>query len=584
MTGRPGGHSRDGGTALPGFTDPAELPVEDVAEVFTTLQKALRAFQLYDPNNPVYKKFVTNSKDVLQRVWHSVEKLHVLVEENRLVWLGEEVYRNESRTDSLAFLFYKDGIRDLTLLPGLEETELEILLGVLHRARNVRQDGEDLVTILWDQDLQRFRYTYLDYLADSPDFPSGGDPGERDGFDALLKSELTAIPEEDEAQEGGEDGAPAPAAGTVRREDFNPTLYSLDPKEQAYLQEALRNELERDLRDDVLSALFDRVEDAGEVERQLEILEILRTLLPNLLSHGALRPAARIVEELLAIRSEPGVLDPSGGEKVEQLIEDLSSEEVVGELVRSLEDGAIPPRAEELTDLFRFLRMSALPPLLRSAATAEDEEVAEVLRETVAAIAERHPEGLLRALGSSNPLVAAGAARVAGAIGLQAAATPLAQLLGSDSDAVRKAVIVAGRSIPSSVLANAIQAALDDPSREIRIEAARSLGAIEYSPAASRFREIIGGKSIREADITEKIAFFETFGQLGGSSAVQILDKILNGRSFLGRREPDELRAAAALALGKATVPEATSSLERASSADEPVVRSAVRRALRRED
>jgi HEAT repeat protein len=70
---------------------------------------------------------------------------------------------------------------------------------------------------------------------------------------------------------------------------------------------------------------------------------------------------------------------------------------------------------------------------------------------------------------------------------------------------------------------------------------------------------------------------------VAGDEAVGTLDKLLNGKSFLGKREPAEIRAAAALALGKVPGAEARASLNRAVREEDPVVRSAVNRALRSE-
>jgi len=80
------------------------------------------------------------------------------------------------------------------------------------------------------------------------------------------------------------------------------------------------------------------------------------------------------------------------------------------------------------------------------------------------------------------------------------------------------------------------------------------------------------------------VAFFEAYGLVAENAAVELMDKLLNGKGFLGKREPSEVRAAAALALGKASVPSARASLERAVQEEDPVVRSAVNRALRSEE
>ena len=57
--------------------------------------------------------------------------------------------------------------------------------------------------------------------------------------------------------------------------------------------------------------------------------------------------------------------------------------------------------------------------------------------------------------------------------------------------------------------------------------AARALGALRYRPAAARFREIVLRKEVRNAEISERIAFFEGYGMIGDPEAVTILDRLL---------------------------------------------------------
>ncbi|HSG47333.1 MAG TPA: hypothetical protein VLA43_05870, partial [Longimicrobiales bacterium] len=134
--------------SLPGGdSDLYTIPVAQIGEFFVTLGKALRAFQLYDENNPVYQRFVQALSTAFLGLWEELDELHVLVDEERLTVEGEEVYRNATRSESLAFLLYKDGIRSLTFRPGIEE-ESKTFLKVLNQARLARADGDDLVTLL----------------------------------------------------------------------------------------------------------------------------------------------------------------------------------------------------------------------------------------------------------------------------------------------------------------------------------------------------------------------------------------------------------------------------------------------------
>jgi HEAT repeat protein len=149
---------------------------------------------------------------------------------------------------------------------------------------------------------------------------------------------------------------------------------------------------------------------------------------------------------------------------------------------------------------------------------------------------------------------------------------------------VRLAAVEAAVELKASTAAGALQALLGDADRQVRIAAARGLGRLKYRPAAGRFRDVVMGKDIRNADISEKIAYFESYGELAGDAALELMDKLLNGKGFLGRKEPPEIRACAALALGKIGTDPARRSLQAATGEEDAVVRSAVNRALRGEE
>jgi len=148
---------------------------------------------------------------------------------------------------------------------------------------------------------------------------------------------------------------------------------------------------------------------------------------------------------------------------------------------------------------------------------------------------------------------------------------------------VRRAAVAALADLRSSQAIEPLQRALEDPDRDVRITAARGLGELRIQSVRERFEAIIKGRGLREADLTEKRAFFEAYGSLAGNEGVPFLDRILNGRSLLRRREPSDMRACAAIGLGKIGSPAARAALQRAGSDADPVVRSAVNRALRRE-
>ncbi len=89
-------------------------------------------------------------------------------------------------------------------------------------------------------------------------------------------------------------------------------------------------------------------------------------------------------------------------------------------------------------------------------------------------------------------------------------------------------------------------------------------------------------KDVRDADRTERLALFELYGLLCGDGGVPFLDELLNGKGgIFSRKEDPELRACAAVALGKVGTARARESLQKSANERDAVVRSAVARALR---
>jgi hypothetical protein len=557
------------------------LPVEPVRSLFVTLGKAFRAYQLYDENNPVRHRFVETLRSEFSELWEEVDSLVVTVDEDRIYLGGAEVYHSESRNDSLAFLFFKDGVREVTFLPGIERDELVRLLGVLKKARKLVPEGDDLLTVLWEEHLQCLRYQYVDVLAEGVDLPEAG-PGNTPGeLQAALAAEDDEIAAQERAAESGEAGD---TPQTVRQDDFNPTLYALDAREMETLRDELQKELKRDVRADVLKALFDRLEEAEERQRQTEVLAILETLLPNFLSRGGLIPATNVLRELRRLEHKEGVFDEQRLAEARRILDELSAPSAIDELIQALFDGTIRASSAQLGGYLEFLRGGALQPLLYASETVEHKQLQAVLRKSVEGIAHRNRAAVVALLSEDDPILAAGAARLAGQMQIQEAGSHLVRLLDHEDPAVRFAAIEAATTLKASVVATALEETLEDPEREIRIAAARALGQLRYPPAAARLAAIVKSKHIRSADITEKVAFFEAYGLTSQADGIALLDQLLNKKGLLGKRESTEIRAAAALGLGRIADPTAREALERAAHDDDAVVRSNVNRALRVEE
>lgn len=549
-----------------------------VEEFVRTLGKAIRAHQLYEGSSPVYERFVESVRQTLHLIWTEQPSLLLEIAETRIFSESVEVYHAVQRTDNLAFLFYRDGIRQLVFLPGFEGEELESFLALLARVHRSRDDQDDLITLLWEQDLTYLQYRHVDVSTEGLEIPKAGNTAPSSVDPIRVRSEVEVL------RGGGTSGTElgSEAAGAELPVVFQETLYFLEDVEMRRLREELHRELRRDIWADVIHGLIDRLED-GAPERQLRIVQILTDVLPSLVSGARVGEAALILREFMVLIDQKSPVDSAVLEQIQSLFDQLADPETVREMVRTVEDAHEAVDIEEFSTLLGYFPRRALAPLITAAELAVRPEVRRTLSAVIERLAARDPGQLVRLLSESDPALVAGAARLVGRSGMGEAAPLVSQLLGRKEAEIRLAAVAALQELRVSSAAGALQGVLDDPERDVRIAAARALGSLRYTPARGRLQDAVASRRLREADVTERIAFFEAFGSVSGAEGISVLARLLTGRNWLGRREPPEIRACAALALGRIRNADAARVLQAASEDPEPVVRAAVTRSLRGE-
>ena len=272
---------------------------------------------------------------------------------------------------------------------------------------------------------------------------------------------------------------------------------------------------------------------------------------------------------------------PEQHERLAHLADRLSAPDVLSQLIQSLDASAIPPTREELEDLFDQLRPAALATVFQWLGKLQDDAVRVVLTGAADRLAATNTTELIRLIHSADRDVSFEAIRRAGSAKAQAAVAALGRVL-SDSDPARR--LLAAQALTEIGSAGALQAlerALEDSDRDVRIHAARTVTAREHRPALARLDAVVKGKAVRAADLTEKMVFFEAYGSMCGDGGVAHLDALLNGRSLLRYREDSEMRACAAIALGRVGTDKSVAALRRAAVEKDVIVRNAVARALR---
>src|SRR5438309_4007368 len=548
------------------------------------ISKGMRATQLYLPNNPVYQRAVDNIRTAFRQIWQATDDLIFDIGETDIRWEDNAIYSQDQRNESIAWTLYKDGVRSLTFKPGIEDAEIVRFLSVLQQAKNLQADApDDLLTLLWAEDFQFVTYTFRELASENavpiertekgaPTLGGGG--GGTPGGDG-------GSPDATTVRRQVEEEAPPKREGLVSIDDFDTTLYFLDDKEIEYLHKEVEREYAQDLRGNVLAMLFDLLELQTYGTVRAELISIVENFIPYLLGAGDFRSVAYVLRESRNVLERAREVIPEHRQALEALPARLSQPEALSQLLQSLDEAAVHPSEEELSELFQELRSDALVTLMGWLPKLTNARVKELVHKAAERLAQAHAGEVLKALASDDSASQLEMVRLAARLKLPGAPEGMGKLLETGDRELKVAVVEALTAIGSPAALRLLETAVADPERDVRIAAVKVLAARGSRNAFARIEGAVTGSKLKGSDLTEKMAFFEAYGTLAGAAAVPLLEKMLVPKGMLAKKEDPETRACAAMALGKIRHPDARAVLERAAQDKEALVRNAVSRALR---
>jgi len=561
-----------------------------VAEMLRQLDKTMRAHLLYlnSHNNPTYVRSLEQARAVFVPLWEEVDAVRLMVTDTALEWYGQKVFEEPTKaSDSLPWMLFKDGLRELTLQRGFEQKELLDFLDIIPKVRRALPNEDDLLTLLWENEFTTLQYRYVEVSTATQSLEASPEPGrwpKTSGGDAddPTAAVRDAKAEANSGASGGTSETQKPS-GIVRMEDFDSTLYFLDEKEVEYLRRETRREYAADLRRAVLDSLLDIFEFQLDPLVRDEVLADVEALMLHLLSAGQFATVAYLLREVSLTLERARAVQPETKERLASLSARLSEPAALSQLLEAMDAAPVLPSSADLNDLFGQLHPSALSTIFGWLPRAQNAGLRPLLEGAASRIAESATAELVKLIADPSRDVAFEAIRRCGAMRTAAGVPAMARVVEQEEDRdLRLAALAALGEIASPGALQAMEHALVDADRDVRVLAARSLASRQYRPALPKADAAVKGKELREADRTERLAFFELYGTLCGDGGIPFLDGILNAKGgIFARKEDPELRACAAVALGRIGTAAAREALHRADGDKDVIVRNAVGRAIK---
>jgi hypothetical protein len=574
-----------------------------VGDLLRQLDKTVHAHQMYPSHNAQYIKTVENLRTAFGAVWQQTSGVSLQVSDTQFTWCDATVLDEpEKVSDSLPWTLFKDGVREITFTRGFEGEELEKFLAVIPLVRRAQDHEDDILTLLWEQEFVFLSYRFIDNVSGQgapldPSATPGRWPAQAvssatDPREAVAGARLrhslgsaatgaTAAPGATGAAGGAPDRLDRALAVAARAAPMAEPVPVTSAAPTGYLAREIEREYATDLRRSVVDVLLDIFELNDDAAVRDEVASHLDSMMLHLLTALQFGNVTHLLRESAVALERAPTVSPAARARIEALTHRVSDPDLLGPLLAEVDAAPVPPAADEFAEFVRRLQPRALGTLFVWSAQARHPGVRAALAAAADTIAETNAEELVKLIGSPDPLVAGEAVRRASASRSEAAVPALAKVLTLSDDELRVAAVNSLAEIATPRALFALERALDDPHRGIRLTAARTLTVAAHKGALARVSELVQGREIRDIDRTVRLALFELYGTLCGDPGVAVLDAMLNAPAgFFKRKSDPDVRSCAAAALGRIGSPLARESLARARDEKDPVVRRAVMRAL----
>jgi hypothetical protein len=524
-----------------------EEKVKSTKGLIQTFLQTLKAFRLYEANHPILLKFLERLRKDFDIYFDEFDSFSLQIGEQRLYHQGKVVYENEDVKESLAFVFFKDGVRELQFSKGLEFREMLDFLNVVRKSDFLNRMEDDLVTLLWEKDFSHITFITVDeFLEGSGIFVPATQA------DLIKRSEYKSSWEEwfQEKSEEGQTQSPHASEIEELEQAINPApgqslvqACQLTPDEKEAIQREAQQEQQPEYVFFLINNLIEILLHLGEdVDAYENMISFFDRVIEYLLEQKEVEKAVALLKSL-DDTMESMVLKDKQIFAIRRILEKSSSPHHVGLLGKAMKgDGGVS--SEPILQYLRFLTRQAVEPLCHLLSELESGKWRKAICDRLVELSREEIETLIKFLADPSPSMVSHILYILGKIGHPSTVKYLGHLVAHKDLKVREETL--------QVLSNfgekgrdLIQTFLKDSVSGIRAKAAVILAKNAKAGAVKPLTEIILSEDFYKRDYDEKASFFRALGETGSKEVIPILKKMAKKRRWFQKARWDEMKQCA---------------------------------------
>lgn len=525
----------------------SEEGVKSAKALVQTFLQTVKGYRLYESNHPILLKFLERLKKDFDNYFEEFPSFSLQIGEHRLFYHGNVVYESQDIKESLAFAFFKDGVREIRFHKGLDLKEILDFLNVVRKSDLVNRMEDDLVTLLWEKDFSHISFTTIDEFleksgtfvpateedlmngmelkgTEADGYQESTDTAQAEGFNILtddnLKKAINPSP--------GQSLVDACQLAAEEVEKINREVSQEHQPEHLYV-----------LVDSLIEILLHLGEDMDAYENMISFFERINQ---NLLDQGEVGKAVEILKKFKGTM-EDMVLKDKQIFAIRRILEGATSQPSVKLLGKAML-GNGETNFESILQYLPFLTDKAILPLCLLLGELESPKRKKVVSDLLVILAREDITPLLKFLSDRNSLLVCHILTILGKIGNPSTLKYLGNLTGHSDLKVREETLQVlvkfgekGKDL--------IQRFLKDPAPEVRGKASIALARAVRVHAVKPLTEIILSEDFYKRDYDEKVYFFKALGETGSKEAIPVLEQIAKKKNWFKKAKWEEMRICA---------------------------------------
>lgn len=532
-----------------------------ISDFLQTLLNAKKMVNLYQKNNPMYTKAIDNLHTKATDIFQQTGDIVLQIEPQALIANSEEVYSSNEQHNNFAFLFFKEGLRELTFKKDVTKEELEDFLGIISLDEKALVDN-DIVSLLWDRNFQ-----HIKHVVDENVF------AEEDGYESKATQQvLEAMTPPDKIMEAYLDAFTAEDVAHLEIES---------PSESDYEDVKIRLEMDSDIKlykiSNIIFELFWQTRDKNELGA---ITSIMKSLLGYLVNNGNMENLIDLLKKVYITANDedtPVEIKEALGEVVYH----AGSPDII-KAMGPLIDNHTDLDEETLNEFVAYLEKNAITSFIELLGELKNYSSRKIVIHILTEIGRKDIDALLKGLADRRWYLVRNIVLIIKQIGNMETAQQLITKVRHTDIRVKTEVIKTIGDLKIQPSLPFLEQNLDATEQQVRIAAVRAIGHLRSEKAKEiLIQQIKENKAFIDKNYDEKKCFFEILSLWKDDDVAEFLSGFLKLKSYFSRKKLNESMACAAYALGRVGNSEYLPLLKKHERTSDPVFRENIRIAIR---